>query len=115
MTAPTVFVLIGSAVLATIGQILLKLGATNAQSPLDFVNITVFGGLVAYVVSVLLWLTALSKLPLHIVYTFTMFTFVLVNLASVLVLGERPSMTTLAGWGVICAGVALVYSGYHGA
>lgn len=111
MTFHTVLILVFSSTLAALGQVMLKLGASNAQSPFDFINITVVGGLAAYVMSLLLWLTALSRLPLHIVYTFTMVTFVLVGLASVLVLGERPATATLVGWGVIALGVALVYSG----
>lgn len=111
MTSTTFMVLLASSVFAAVGQVLLKLGAPNIAVPASFLNASLVLGLAAYVIGLLLWLAVLSRLPLHVVYTFTMCTFVLVGIASVFVLGERPSMNTLLGWSVIAVGLLMVSLG----
>lgn len=112
MPTSAVVILVASAVLAAFGQIMLKLGATRGGGLVGaLMQPAVIVGLGAYGLSLLLWLKALSAAPLHIVYPFTMLTFVLVGLAALIVLGERPNAMTFAGWGVICLGIAIVYLG----
>lgn len=112
MPTATVLILVSSAVLAAFGQIMLKLGATRGGGLAGaLLEPAVIVGLGAYGASLLLWLKALSAAPLHIVYPFTMLTFVLVGLAALIVLGERPNATTFVGWGVICLGIGVVYLG----
>jgi drug/metabolite transporter (DMT)-like permease len=96
------------AAMAAIGQVLLKLGADGQTTLLGLINIRVFGGLALYGFSVVAWLIALTRLPLHVVYPFTMLTLVLVFLASIVFLGERPNVLVMAGWGVVGVGVAIV-------
>jgi drug/metabolite transporter (DMT)-like permease len=91
-----VFVVV-SAVLAATGQLFFKLGATGAAAITDFLNLRVTIGLVLYALSTMLWIGALSKLPLTRVYPFTILTFVTVYVASFVILGERVSVTVLIG------------------
>jgi drug/metabolite transporter (DMT)-like permease len=101
--------------LAGLGQVFLKLGAQGRTAALDFVNLPLALGLGAYLAGLLLWLYGLSKAPLYMVYPFAILTFVIVGLASIAVLGERPTLLTLAGWIIIVAGIAVVYLGSAGA
>lgn len=100
--------LAASSVLAAVGQILLKLGASGNQRLLGFLNLKVGMGLTCYVVSAGLWIWALADLPLSRTYPFTVLTFVLVYLGSVLVLGEKLSYPLIAGVLLVCAGLLVI-------
>jgi drug/metabolite transporter (DMT)-like permease len=103
-----------SAACAAAGQVLLKLGANGQSSALAMANTRVLGGLTLYGVGMLIWLWALSQLPLQVVYPFTMLTLILVFIASVVVFGERPNGLIYLGWGVVGLGIAIVaYAGAH--
>ena len=111
MTAGVIAILLVSSALAALGQVLLKLGATQAGGLTQYLNLYIFGGVLAYAIGLVLWLMGLARAPLHVVSPFTMFTFVRIGLASVVLFGERPTAFTMAGWGIICLGVTLVYAG----
>jgi drug/metabolite transporter (DMT)-like permease len=96
-----------SAAMAAAGQVLLKLGATGVAG-VGLVNARVIGGLAIYGVALLIWLYALSKLPLYVVYPFTLITSFLVLVGAMAILGERPSATAIAGWAVVGIGIGLV-------
>jgi drug/metabolite transporter (DMT)-like permease len=101
-----------SATLAAAGQVLLKLGVNGQASALAMANPKVLGGLTLYAAGMLIWLWALSQLPLQVVYPFTMLTLILVFIASIVVFGERPSGLICLGWAVVGVGVAIVaYAG----
>jgi small multidrug resistance pump len=100
--------LILGAMMAAAGQVMLKLGADGQSSLLGLVNPRVIVGLILYTFASITWLAALTRLPLHVVYPFTILTLVLVFAGSILFLGERPSLLIMAGWGVVCIGVAIV-------
>jgi drug/metabolite transporter (DMT)-like permease len=74
-----------SAILAAAGQVLLKLGAQGQVHALGVVNVKVFGGLCLYAIGMVMWLWALSRVPLQVVYPFTMLTLVIVFIASIIV------------------------------
>jgi drug/metabolite transporter (DMT)-like permease len=114
MTLQMMAALAASAGLAAFGQIMLKLGATGRTGILELCNLHVFAGLGLYALGVLIWLYALSKLPLFVVYPFTLLTLGLVFVSSIVVLGERPSTFAVAGWLVIAAGLVLVALGSRG-
>jgi drug/metabolite transporter (DMT)-like permease len=109
--ATTIGALLVSAALAALGQIFLKIGVGGLARPLDWVNIKTLFGLLLYAIGLLLWLYGLSRAPLSLVYPFAIFTFVLVGALGVVALGERPTGLTLAGWAVICLGLALTQLG----
>lgn len=100
--------LVVGATMAAAGQFLLKLGAGGQSDLVGLVNGRVIGGLALYSFSVITWLIALTRLPLHVVYPFTMLTLILVFVGSIVFLGERPSLLVMGGWGVVGVGVAIV-------
>lgn len=100
--------LIVAAVLAAGGQVLFKLGAGTAASPVALVNPTIAIGLVCYAVGTLLWLLALSRTTLMVAYPFTALTFVLVYGAAILVLHERLTVAGAVGSGLVWAGLIVL-------
>jgi drug/metabolite transporter (DMT)-like permease len=111
MSFQVVIALMTSALLAAAGQVCLKIGARDFKSLASLVNWITATGLSLYFLGLLLWIYGLSKAPLHVVYPFTMLTFVVVAAASVVFLGERPSPISICGWVVILIGVALAFQG----
>lgn len=106
-----------SAVAASIGQVLFRKGAmapgahgdgTIFRSVVALVlNPTVFLGLLLYGLSTVLWLLGLSKIPLSAAYPFTALTFVLVMIASRVVLGEHIPLWRTLGLLLIIGGFVL--------
>ena len=116
-----VAILLVSALTASIGQVAFKKGMIDAgQINIEFsftlikkmINVIftpyVFAGLIFYVASTLLWLTALSKCSLNFAYPFTAVTFVLVILFSALRLKEPIPISRIIGISVIIGGVFIV-------
>jgi drug/metabolite transporter (DMT)-like permease len=121
VTATTWLSLALSIALATTGQLLLKAGidatgATVALQPralLELVRTVATSwrlllGFAAFASSALFWLAALSRVPLSVAYPVVSLSYVLILAASVVVLGERPSVTTLGGALLVMLGVALI-------
>ncbi len=110
-----------SVVFAASGQVLFKKGMNILGEPQfsgGILNIIktlfsiifspiVFGGLLLYVSSTVLWLLALSKVELNVAYPFTALTFVLVMAASYFLFSEHFSVNQLVGGGVICVGIII--------
>ena len=102
-------------VLATLGQIFLRkgvlvIGEVTLKGALvkELFNLLfnpfVFSGLVLYIISTILWLSALSRATLNFVYPFTALTFVLVMLSSRMVFLESIPTMRYVGLGLICLG-----------
>ena len=108
MSTFLVFALLAGVLLAAVGQVLFKIGATGHSALADFVNPAIIGGLFCYGLGTAFWILALSKAPLTVVYPFTALTFVLVYAAGVLFLGETASLRSLIGIALILAGLFLV-------
>jgi drug/metabolite transporter (DMT)-like permease len=103
--------LLASCLLAAVGQLLFRTGAAGRTEIAEFLNPQMLAGLAAYAASTALWVLALARAPLALVYPFTLLTFVLVGAGAVLILGETVNRIVLTGWVVIVAGVALVWLG----
>ncbi|HEV2574176.1 DMT family transporter [Methylocella sp. CPCC 101449] len=114
MNGITLVAILVSACLAALGQICLKLGAQGQTAATGFVNWGIASGLAFYAIGMLLWLYALSRAPLHVVYPFTLLTLALVGTLGIFILGERPSPTSLVGWAVVVLGVGIVWLGSQG-
>jgi len=102
------FILAG-VLLNAAAQLLLKAG-TNAV-PLGLrlaVEPHVLGGLACYVVSVAVWLVALSRVPVSIAYPMLSIGYVVNAIAARYMLGEALTPMRLAGIAVIIVGVFLV-------
>jgi drug/metabolite transporter (DMT)-like permease len=111
MTPVLLAALVASSSCAAVGQILLKFGANEREGLATFLNPLVFAGLTLYALGMALWLYALSKLPLFVVYPFTLLTLALVGVLGVVLLGERPNLTVMAGWALGAAGMGLIWVG----
>lgn len=107
---PIYVVLLAGTVFAAVGQLALKLGATGRTHWMGFVNGWIALGLTCYLAGTLLWVFALSRASLTLVYPFTALTFVLVYAAGVLILGESTSARQLTGICLVLAGLYLVTS-----
>ncbi len=115
------FSLILTGVLLNAGaQLLLKAG-TNAVGHFEFSrdNIVpigwqlatephIMGGLGFYVISVVVWIMALSRVEVSIAYPMLSIGYVVNALAAWWLFGEAVSLTRLAGIGVIIVGVYIV-------
>jgi multidrug transporter EmrE-like cation transporter len=101
-------------------QLLLKAG-TNAVGRFEFTagNIVpvgmklalephIMGGLACYVVSVVVWIMGLSRVPVSIAYPMLSLGYVLNAAAAWYLFGEAVSPTRLFGIGVIIVGVYIV-------
>ena len=115
------FSLILTGVLLNAGaQLLLKAG-TNAVGHFEFSrdNILpvgwqlatephIMGGLAFYVISVVVWIMALSRVEVSIAYPMLSIGYVVNAMAAWWLFGEAVSLTRLAGIGVIIIGVYIV-------
>ena len=101
-------VLFVSAVLAAAGQVAFKLGASGRTHWLAFCNGWIVLGLACYLMGTLLWIFALSRASLTVVYPFTALTFVLVFLAGVLFLGEATTARQMGGVLLVLAGLYVI-------
>jgi drug/metabolite transporter (DMT)-like permease len=108
MKTPVLVCALLGAVLAALGQVSFRCGAAGRSGALDFVNQWIFLGLALYLAGTVLWIIALSRLPLTVVYPFAALTFVLVNAFAVAFLGEQLSVKGVAGTGLVLAGLFLV-------
>lgn len=107
---PVYVVLVLACIFAAAGQVLLKIGASGRIQWQDFINWPVFFGLSCYGLSTLLWLYSLSKLPLRVVYPFTVLSFVLVLGLAWMVLDERAGWRAGLGTLLVLGGLVLITS-----
>jgi multidrug transporter EmrE-like cation transporter len=115
-----VLIAIASIGLSAVGQILMKMGMSapevqSALSPLSPASVTailaslpVWGGLLAYGASAVIWLYVLSRIDVSLAYPMVSLGFVLVLLLSAVVLKEPLSTPRIAGVLFIVAGVVMV-------
>ncbi len=100
--------LVVSAFAAAGGQMLFRVGAQGRTALLQYLNLPLLSGLFLYAVSTVLWIYALSRLPVKNVYPFTALTFVLVYTAAIVLLGERPSWRGYLGITVVLVGLYFI-------
>ena len=120
MNAVSLAIILAGVLLNAIGQLLLKSGANalklmdlNWNSPVFTViriglEPHIFGGLVCYVLSVGVWLTALSRVPVSVAYPMLSIGYVVNAFAAYYLFGEALSALKLTGIAVIVVGVVLV-------
>lgn len=99
---------LAAAVLAAFGQVSLRHGADGRELVADFMNAWIFAGLALYLAGTVLWIFALSAMPLTAVYPFTALTYLLVNVLAFALLGERFTLQGMLGTGVVLFGLFLV-------
>ena len=105
--------LLSSITLGSCGQILMKVGATNAQisNPIAFLhtilNPFILVGLGAYVISSFIWLIVLTRLPLSVAYPFGALSYVFIVVAAIFS-GENVTIQRLLGVICIIIGILIV-------
>lgn len=118
---PTSFGLILTGVLLNaVAQLLLKAG-TNAVGTFDFTLANawpigmklafephIMGGMVCYVVSLVVWIMALSRVPVSVAYPMLSIGYILNAAIAHWWLGEAVSVTRMSGIGIIALGVFVV-------
>jgi multidrug transporter EmrE-like cation transporter len=106
---------------AAVGQVMLKHGmqvassrAAHSRGSLAVAAITspwVLLGLVVFGVSAVVWLAALSRVPLSVAYPFNALGYLGILTASILILHERTSVLTWAGSLMVVSGLIIVVLG----
>ncbi len=96
MSVATISMLLASCLLAAVGQLLFRTGAAGRTGIAEFLNPPLLAGLAAYAASTVLWVVALSRAHLALVYPFTLLTFVLVGMGAVFILGETVNRVVAA-------------------
>jgi multidrug transporter EmrE-like cation transporter len=120
MTLTSFSLVLTGVLLNALAQLLLKAG-TNRIGTFDFSmnNIVpigkmvamqphILGGLACYGVSVVVWIMALSRVPVSIAYPMLSIGYVLNAFAAWYLFGESLAVQKLVGIGFICIGVWLV-------
>lgn len=109
MTAASFLLLLTGVLLNATAQLLLKAG-TNAMplGPSLAVEPHILGGLACYAVSVVIWVIALSRVPVSMAYPMLSIGYIVNAVAAWQLLGESLPPLRLAGIGVIILGVFMV-------
>lgn len=120
MTAVSLSLILIAVVLGTAGQLLLKAG-TNAVGQFGFhagnivpvglqlaTSPLIAGGIGCYVVSLIVWIMALSRVEVSMAYPLVSIGYVINALAAWYLFGENVTATRLLGIGVIILGVFIV-------
>ena len=90
-------------------QLLLKAGTNAAPLGLRLaIEPHILAGLACYVVSVVVWVVGLSKIPVSIAYPMLSVGYVVNAIAAYYLLGEAVTPMRFAGIGIIIVGVFIV-------
>ena len=118
LTIASLGLLLFAVVTAATGQVILKHGmqiatsrAAASHSSLVLRAATspwVLLGLVVFGISAIAWLAALSKVPLSVAYPFNAVGYLVILLASIVVLHERANLLTWVGSLMVVSGLVLV-------
>lgn len=120
MTLTNWLLVLGAVLLGTLAQLLLKAG-TTAVGPFAFSSANllpvgwqlatqplIMGGILAYGLSLIIWIMALSRVEVSIAYPMVSIGYVLTAIAAWQFLGESLSAMRIAGISVIMVGVFIV-------
>jgi len=109
MTLVSFWFILGGVLLNAAAQLLLKAG-TNAM-PLGIrlaIEPHILAGLACYAISVVVWVVALSRVPVSIAYPMLSIGYVVNAVAAWALLGEALTPLRMAGIAVIVVGVFMV-------
>jgi multidrug transporter EmrE-like cation transporter len=116
MTSSPLFLIVASVVCSSVGQLALKLAASDVELDRSLVqtlarlatNGWLVVGVILYLVALALWIPGLKKVDLSMAYPFIALGVVLVTLLSWLFLQEAIGAARLAGIGLIACGLFLI-------
>lgn len=120
MKGPQLALVLTGVLLNAVAQLLLKAGS-GALAGIELrpanalaiagrlvLNPPIIGGLVCYGISVVVWILALSRVEVSVAYPMLSVGYVVNALAAWWLFGESPTVSRLAGIGIILVGVWLV-------
>lgn len=110
MPRAVVLVLLAACCAAAAGQLLFRIGAQGRTQVAEFLNPAIGAGLVLYALGTALWILALARQRLVVVYAFSALTFVLVYLGSALLLREPLGARGVSGIALVLVGLYLIAS-----
>lgn len=120
MNLASIGILLVAVALAATGQLILKNGMNLAKAHaaetgrslvLGAVSSPwILGGLVIFGLSAIAWLVTLSRVPLSVAYPFNALGYVVILVASSVLLHERTNMWTWLGTVLVVGGLVLVVS-----
>lgn len=110
-----IFITLIAALIASFSQILYKKGLVTKISGfkgaiLAFRNKNVFIGLLGYILSLLVYLYALSNAPLSVVYPLFASTFIFITILSAIMLKEKVSKWRVLGVLLVFLGIVIIAS-----
>ncbi len=120
MNATSFFLILTGVLLNAAAQLLLKAGVTRVGEfqftidnavPMGFKLLTqlpIIGGLACYGISVVVWIMALSRVPVSVAYPMLSIGYIVNAFAAYWLFGESLNAQKLIGIGVIVVGVYLV-------
>lgn len=109
MTLASFALLLTGVLLNATAQLLLKAGTGAVPLGVELaVEPHILGGLACYAVSVVVWIVALSRVPVSVAYPMLSMGYVVTAVAAWQLLGEALPPLRLGGIGVIIAGVVMV-------
>ena len=109
MTPVSFSLILVGVLLNAAGQLLLKAGTNVMPFGLRLaLEPHIIGGLACYVVSVVFWIAALSRVPVSIAYPMLSIGYVVNAIAAHYLLGEALTPMRMVGIGIIILGVFIV-------
>ncbi len=108
-----IFITLVAALMASAAQVMYKKGLTTKLRKMsDFVkllkNKLVVGGLILYIIALLVYLYALSSTALSVAYPIFASTFIFITIISVFMLGEKITLKRALGTILIFIGIFII-------
>lgn len=113
-----IILILASVLLNCIAQLFIRkgmliVGDTSIGNFMDNIvpmvtNLWLWGAMLCYGVSILLWMSVLSKVEVSFAYPFLSVGYILAAVAGYFFFDENVSLTRIIGIGVICLGVFLI-------
>jgi len=116
MTIGSLALVLFAVIAASGGQLMLKHGMQVAAARTRGASLVIAAattpwvllGLLVFAVSAMVWLAALSRVPLSLAYPFNALGYLVILTASIVVLHERANLMTWAGTVLVVSGLVIV-------
>ena len=113
-----ILMILGSVLLNALAQLLirkgmLQIGSVGMGNIVDNIvpmisNLWLWGAMLSYAISILMWMSVLSKVEVSYAYPFLSVGYIVAAVAGYALFNENLSITRIAGIVVICIGVILI-------
>ncbi len=117
-TMNNILMILGSVLLNALAQLLirkgmLQIGSVGVGNIVESIvpmitNLWLWGAMLSYAVSILMWMSVLSKVEVSYAYPFLSVGYIVAAVAGYALFSENLSITRIAGIIVICIGVILI-------